>query len=287
MELPRGAAMNNPDELTASSGPQSRGVLPLLQPVSMNNPKRPKNSWPRILLVHGTMDRSSSFKKVARHLSEFEVISYDRRGYGNSQFRDVDGNPRKVSWQIHLDDLTDMIDKGPTVVFGHSYGGTLALLAAERHVENLLGVVTFEPPLSWWQGWSRWSAHSMDPAEEIDIAGARQEARRFMIAQIGEEAWKRLPAATKEQRESEGVTMVSEMYSMAHLFPVLDPAQISVPAVVARSENAPERHVKGSLYLAENIPRSRLEIVSNTSHGVHLRRPEKVADLIRSLIAAC
>ena len=278
--------MNNPERLDARSGSKPRRLLPKLQPVSMN-PHHPKDSWPRILLVHGTMDRASSFKRVARHLGEFEVVSYDRRGYGNSQFQDSDGNPKKVSWQIHLDDLTEMIDEGPTVVFGHSYGGTLALLAAERHIDNLLGIVTFESPLSWWQGWSRWSAHSMDPNDDIDTAWAEQEARRFMIAQIGEDTWKRLPSSTKAQRESEGVTMVSEMSSMANLFPVLDPAQIAVPTLVARSENAPERHVKGSIYLAENIPHSRLEIVSNTSHGIHLRRPEKVGDLVRTLIAAC
>lgn len=238
-------------------------------------------------MVHGTMDRSTSFKRAARHLAAYEVISYDRRGYGTSLFHAPQGTPQKVSWQLHLSDLADIIKKKPTVVFGHSYGGTLTLLAAERGLENLVGIVTFEPPLSWWPGWSKWSAHSMEPTEEIDFEWAQAEARRFMIAQIGEEKWKRLPSKTKRLRESEGVTMVSEMSSMAHLYPVLDPTRIKVPAIIARSQDAPERHVRASRYLAENIPNSRLRIISDTSHGVHLRRPEKVGELVRELIGFC
>ena len=233
------------------------------------------------------MDRSTSFKRAARYLAEYEVVSYDRRGYGTSLFNTPQGTPQKVSWQQHLSDLAEIIRTRPTVVFGHSYGGTLTLLAAERGLENLVGIVTFEPPLSWWPGWSKWSAHSMDPAEEIDFEWAQAEARRFMIAQIGEENWKRLPSKTKRMRESEGVTMVSEMSSMAHLHPALDPKRIKVPAIIARSEDAPERHVRASRFLVENIPNSQLRIISGTSHGIHLQRPEKVAELLRELIGFC
>ncbi len=242
-------------------------------------------SWPRILMVHGTIDRSTSFKRAARHLSEYEVISYDRRGYASSPFLDENGVPRKVSWQIHLQDLTEIVAEKPTVVFGHSYGGTLALLAAERRIDNLLGIVSFESPLSWFQNWSTWNQTLSDPSDAIDPEWARQQARRFMIFQIGEENWNRLPPATKRQRESEGITMVSEMTSMAKLSPVLDPTKIVVPTIIARSEGAAERHLKGAKFLVENIPNSELRIIENTSHGVHLQRPEKVAELTRELIA--
>ncbi len=278
--------MNQPDRSAPQELHLSRQALDRIHVVSLNH-MPPQTSWPRILLVHGTMDRATSFKRVARHLSEFEVVSYDRRGYGNSRFYDSNGVPQKVTWQIHLSDLTDLISEKPTVIFGHSYGGTLTLLAAERRVKNLLGIVTFEPPLSWWKGWSTWSAHLMDPADAIDIDWARNEARRFIIAQIGEETWNKLPKSTKAFRESEGVTMVSEMRSMANLFPVLDPSQIAVPTIISRSLDAPERHVKGSRYLVENIPNSKLEIIANTTHGIHLRSPDQVGSLLRQLIANC
>lgn len=258
--------------------------LPKLSTVALT-PVPAAASWPRILMVHGTIDRSTSFKRAARHLSEYEVISYDRRGYASSPFLDENGVPRKVSWQIHLQDLTEIVAEKPTVVFGHSYGGTLALLAAERRIKNLLGIVSFESPLSWFHNWSTWTHALTDPSEEIDPEWSRQQARRFMIFQIGEENWNRLPPATKRQRESEGITMVSEMSSMANLSPVLDPAKIDVPTIIARSEDAAERHLKGAKFLTENIPNSELRIIGNTTHGVHLQQPERVAELTRELIA--
>ena len=258
--------------------------LPTLTTVPLS-PVPARTSWPRILMVHGTIDRSSSFKRSAKHLSEYEVISYDRRGYASSPFLDENGVPRKVSWQIHLQDLTEVVAQKPTVIFGHSYGGTLALLAAERQIDNLLGIISFESPLSWFHNWSTSTDTLTDPEEEIDPEWARQQARRFMIFQIGEKNWNRLPPATKRQRESEGITMVSEMTSMANLSPVLDPAKIAVPTIIARSEDAAERHLKGAKFLTDSIPNSELRIIRNTSHGVHLQRPEKVAELTRELIA--
>ena len=40
---------------------------------------------PLVVLVHGSMDRSTSFAKVVRRLrDDLRVLSYDRRGYGQS-----------------------------------------------------------------------------------------------------------------------------------------------------------------------------------------------------------
>jgi pimeloyl-ACP methyl ester carboxylesterase len=37
-----------------------------------------------VVLVHGSMDRATSFRRVMRHLPEVTVVAYDRRGYGGS-----------------------------------------------------------------------------------------------------------------------------------------------------------------------------------------------------------
>lgn len=239
---------------------------------------------PRILLVHGTMDRAGSFRRMARHLEQYQVISYDRRGYGDSKALNPDGSQMKLSWQIHLADLMEIISQAPTVVFGHSYGGTLSLLAAERHCANLLGLVTFESPFPWVEKWAKWPHYSLDPSKDIDPEWAGLEVANFMIEMIGESTWKRLPAGVKEKRISEGITMVSEMSSLAHLDPILDPAKIDVPLLVARSELAPIRHKEISDYLIANVAHAWFEIVPDTGHGIHLQRPERAAELIKELI---
>lgn len=221
---------------------------------------------------------------MARHLEQYQVISYDRRGYGDSKAINPDGSPMKLTWQIHLNDLMEIIKQAPTVVFGHSYGGTLALLAAERKCTNLLGLVTFESPFPWVERWAKWPHYSLDPTKDIDPEWAGSEVANFMIEMIGESTWKRLPAGVKDKRISEGITMVSEMSSLSHLYPVLDPSKIEVPLLVARSELAPPRHQEISDYLIANVAHAWFEIVPGTGHGIHLQRPERASELIKELI---
>lgn len=260
-----------------------RNNVPQLKRVIFSNPT-PHNGKPRILLVHGTMDRSGSFRRAAKHLGDYEVISYDRRGYGESLFLDDLGEPLPVNATLHLQDLLEIIKEKPTVVFGHSYGGTLSLFAAERHAPNLLGLITFEAPLPWKREWANQPAYSISPNEPIDRLWARNQAEDFMKQVIGERNWSRLPPKTRETRRSEGITMVSEMNSLSHILPVLDPLQIEIPVIIARSENASQRHVEAARYLLDNTKNSFEEVISDSDHGVHLSRPEEVARLVKEMV---
>ncbi len=60
---------------------------------------------PLVVLVHGSMDRSTSFAKVVRRLrDDFRVLSYDRRGYGRSV---AVGGPFTMGRQV--DDLLSVM----------------------------------------------------------------------------------------------------------------------------------------------------------------------------------
>lgn len=252
--------------------------------VVFSDPAQPASPL-RILMVHGTMDRSTSFRRAARYLQEFEVASYDRRGYGLSVVHDTDFVPPKVSFQEHLDDLVEIVREKPTVIFGHSYGGTLSLLAAGQKLENLAGMVVFECPLQWYPGWSkRWPWSEDDPDMPIDPAWASAQAESFMVEMIGESNWRRLPPTTKAQRRMEGITMVSEMRSMTHLSAPFQTKNIDIPVIVARSKDAPSRHVEAARFLLEHLPMATYAEIEGTGHGVHLHKPQEVARLMRMLM---
>jgi pimeloyl-ACP methyl ester carboxylesterase len=89
---------------------------------------------PRIVLIHGAMDRSTSFGRVARHLSDLAVVRYDRRGYGRSR----ELGPTDLAG--HLDDLVAVVGDGPVLLVGHSVGGVIAL-AAPAVLPGVVGVV--------------------------------------------------------------------------------------------------------------------------------------------------
>ena len=46
---------------------------------------RDEEDGPLVVLVHGAMDRASSFGRVGRRLPDVPLVRYDRRGYGRSQ----------------------------------------------------------------------------------------------------------------------------------------------------------------------------------------------------------
>lgn len=64
-------------------------------------------SVPPVVLVHGGMDRSTSFGRVARQLSDVPLTRYDRRGYGRSSAGSA------PSLADHVDDLIEVIGDTP------------------------------------------------------------------------------------------------------------------------------------------------------------------------------
>ena len=79
--------------------------------------------------------------------SKFTVLTYDRRGRGQS------GDTAPYTVYKELEDLEALIDSngGKAFLFGHSSGAALALFSAAEFPEKVLKVAAYEPPLS--EGW--------------------------------------------------------------------------------------------------------------------------------------
>lgn len=72
--------------------------------------------------------------------SSFRVVTYDRRGRGESTFT---GAP---SVQAEVDDLNNLVaEVGARFVYGHSSGAALALLAADQ-TTTITKLAVYEPP---------------------------------------------------------------------------------------------------------------------------------------------
>ena len=82
----------------------------------------PAGPPPRVVMVHGAMDRATSFGRVGLRLRDAEVVTYDRRGYAGSWPL---GPTPDFAHQVH--DLVEVLDGRPAVVVGHSYGGNVVL----------------------------------------------------------------------------------------------------------------------------------------------------------------
>jgi pimeloyl-ACP methyl ester carboxylesterase len=229
----------------------------------------------RYLLVHGSMDRSTSLGRVARRLNDSEVVTYDRRGYAKSLERGA-----SLSFGDQVDDLLEVVDGHPVVALGHSFGGTVVLGAAARHPELILGAVVFEIPmpwLDWWPATTAGRAAAEDPRPPEDVAES------FMRRLIGDSTWERLPATTKRARRSEGRALVSEMRGLE--VPAWNPADIRIPVIVGYGTKGMSHQRRGSIELAAALPHGELVELEGATHGAHIAHPHEIVSLLRRVAA--
>ena len=238
-----------------------------------------RGAGPRLVLVHGSLDRSASFIKTTRRLPDVEVSRYDRRGYGRS----VDAGPGTVDQ--HVDDLLAVLDGRPAVVVGHSFGGVLAILAARRRPDLVPAVGAFESPMPWAPWWPRSSAGSkavLTAGEQ----GPEAAAESFLRRMIGDERWERLPPSTKDARRAEGAALLSELREMRAVGPLYEPTELAFPLVVGRGTTSDPHHRESADRLAAGAPHARLLVIDGAGHAAHSTHPDAFADLAAAALAA-
>lgn len=230
----------------------------------------------RVVLIHGTMDRSTSFARVQRALEDTPTLAYDRRGYARSGSRGVAG-----SVDDHVDDLLGLVAGKPAILAGHSYGGVVALAAAARAPEIVGGVLAYEPPLAWLPEWPSGSAGEA----ALDAGGSAEDAAEaFMRRLIGDSAWDRLPERTRAERRQEGPAMLSDIRSIRPPHAPFDPRDVSVPVLLAHGSSTSDRHRRSVELLGGLIPGSVTHVVDGAGHGGHRSHPVAFADLVRLLL---
>lgn len=214
------------------------------------------------------MDRAAGMARLARVLGDrAEVISYDRRGYGRSR---PHGGPFDVA--AHVADLVMLLSEAPAVVVGHSFGGNLALAAAQAVPQQVTGVTVYESPLSWQPDWPGTFSRLTrgDPADM---------AEGFMRHMIGDRAWELLPEATRQARRAEGEVLVAELSDLGRGAP-WQPERITVPVIVGCGDRARDHHRAATHWIAEQIAGARHVTLIDADHGAHRSRATAFAQLL-------
>jgi pimeloyl-ACP methyl ester carboxylesterase len=99
------------------------------------------------LLLHADLGDCGQWSEIADHLARSRrVVSFDRRGHGeSSQPRNGFGYSREV------DDVAAVraaFDLDRVIVIGHSGGGAVGYLFAQRYPESVAGLLLVDPPQS-------------------------------------------------------------------------------------------------------------------------------------------
>lgn len=102
-----------------------------------------------LLLLHGGSSRWQSFEGIIADLSEkFHLYALDLRGHGLSSRAH---SPSGYLMEEYLSDVIDFIQqviKRPPIIFGHSLGGMIALMAGASYPAFVSAIIVGDSPLS-------------------------------------------------------------------------------------------------------------------------------------------
>ena len=234
---------------------------------------------PLVVLVHGTLDRSTSFARIrSRLMATCRVVSYDRRGYGASRHAE----PPARHMADHVDDLELVVDARPCTLLGHSYGGDVVLSFAERHPDFARAVVAYEPPLPWLQSWPRHSNEARHGQEPQPTSA--EAAETFLRRTIGDHRFERLPLRSREEALRDGDALVAEMAAIRRDPAPFDPARISCPVLVAAGSETAPYHRDGAVWLAGALPGASLHVLEGAGHLGHLTHAAEVTRLVQAAV---
>jgi pimeloyl-ACP methyl ester carboxylesterase len=223
-------------------------------------------SGPALVLVGGAFcDRSFAGPLADLLERDFTVVTYDRRGRGDSG----DTPPYAVSREV--EDLAAVIAAtgGPAYVFGMSSGAVLVLESAARGLP-IRKLAMVEPPYSG-DGGRAPIPNLAARYTELCAAGLRGEAiALFMTKAVGQP-----PEAVEQVRSTPIWPALEEMaHTLAYdaevvgdgVLPADRAAAVTIPALAVESTASPQRLRNASRAVAAALPDGRHLVVPGRFH---------------------
>jgi pimeloyl-ACP methyl ester carboxylesterase len=135
----------------------------------------------------------------------------------------------------------------------------------------VIGVTTYETPLSWMEWWPGTTAGAMAVASsEADAA------ENFMVRLIGHKRWNSLPERTREERRREGPALVGELTSLRTCAPWIV-EDVSCPVLCGYGAKGMKHHADGARWLSQNLGNGRLVELEDAAHSAPMTHPMQFA----------
>ncbi|GAA5196343.1 hypothetical protein GCM10023322_65040 [Rugosimonospora acidiphila] len=224
---------------------------------------------PAIIFVVGAFNERSTCAALADALrSRFTVITYDRRGRGDSG----DTSPYAVDREV--DDVEALIAAagGAASVFGYSSGAILSMMAAARGLA-ITNLALYEPPFIVTDGAPRPSADTADRIARLVESGRRGDAvELFQTELVG------LPAAVVAQFRRSPMWPALERIAHTLVYdaticgdgslPTGLAASVKVPTLVISGDRTAPVLLEGARAAADAMPHARHHLLAGQGHDI-------------------
>jgi pimeloyl-ACP methyl ester carboxylesterase len=223
---------------------------------------------PVVILVSGAMSTGATLAPFAAPLADrFTVVSYDRRGRGES------GDTRPYDVAREVEDLAALIDAvgGEASLYGHSSGGALVLEAAASGLP-LRGVAVYEVPYAVYEGGAKERAEYTDSLTEALEHGRRGDAVELFLRLTGL-AEEMIQGARQSPMWAGMESLAPSLaYDDAVMGDGLVPrdrlASITVPVLSLGGGASPDWMREAARTVAESVPQGTYRVLEGQSHMV-------------------
>ncbi len=246
------------------------------------------------VLVHGSLEDRRSFDRVVPGLSSaLRVLTYDRRGYGESlgplRTRPVHDDAADLSR------LLEAVDLYPVHLIAHSYAGAVALRLAVDRPELVRSVALHEPP---YFGLLRDDPATRPEGEAFArglaelragvAAGRRREVTRAVVEVFADDAhgWEHLTGPVQA-----GLTSMIDEWAVELGDPLAsrpDPAELAdllLPVLLTTGARSPAYLGRVVAHLARLLRTAEVETVAGAGHVPQLTAPDAyVGQLVTFLL---
>lgn len=245
---------------------------------------------PVVFLHAGVADRRMWTEQMSALAAEgFHVISYDRRGYGQTETADVPFNH-----VVDLEAVLDRLSVHAAVLVGCSMGGGLAIDFALEHPERTVGLVLVGTAVTGQHGYE-----TPEEVEELEdaINYARERGNLDTVNRVQAHLWLDGPASKAGRVQGPARELFLEMNGIALNHPELTQEEFPDDAFDnVQTITAPTLLVVGELDcsdivalhedLSEEMENAFAVILEDTAHLPSLERPDLFNPLLLEFLEA-
>jgi pimeloyl-ACP methyl ester carboxylesterase len=228
---------------------------------------------PPLVLVHGTTGAHWSFRYLLPELvGTFAVYAVDRRGRGES------GDAQDYALEREFEDVACLVDslERPAIVFGHSFGATVALGAALLSA-NVRALVLYEGS----PGIAAVDEADLTRVEALVAAGDRESAMvesLQLFALTPEEIEQMRASPTWPARIAAAHTIVREVRA-EEAYEVTSERlrELAVPTLLLLGGESPGWARDGTERIRAALPDARVAVLAGQGHAATMTAPGLVA----------
>jgi len=248
-----------------------------------------------LVCVHGTLGDFRTWSAVLGPLSRnHRVISVSLRRFFPEHWDGVGDDYLMVQ---HIADMIGFLEKlgdGPVDLMGHSRGGHIAFRVAQLRPDLLRRLVLAEPggefdatldPSASGPTPSDRAARILASAEKTKAGDIEGALELFFDTIDGDGAWRRLPAAPKQQLRDNVFTLIGQASENRKPFSKAEAQSIETPTLFIGGADT-----KGSLpavlhALSAEVPGAKTVMIPGCRHWMFEQAPREFSEIVTKFLA--